>query len=118
MRLPRKNPELNDAIELLDQHYIATGNDASAAWGLLSSDEQTWIDTEIDKCLDLRYYLENYHTIKTENGVQKTLYPFWDHQEILYEAMLEEWAANGYPDSNGTFEGGQVLSEFDVDPRS
>lgn len=96
MRIPRKNSELNDAIELLDQHYIAADKNVAQAWARLSSDELTWIDTELDHALDLRYYLENYHTIKTENGVLKTLYPFWDHQEILYEAIQEEWEENGY----------------------
>lgn len=96
MRLPRKDPDLNDAIELLDQHYIAADKNASKAWQLLSSDEREWIDNEIGKAIDLRYYLENYHTIQTENSIIKTLYPFWDHQEIVYEAMQEEWAENGY----------------------
>ena len=96
MRLPRRNPDLNDAIELLDQHYVASDKNAAQAWARLSADELVWIETEIEKALDLRYYLENYHTIRTENGVVKTLYPFWDHQEILFEAMQEEWEANGY----------------------
>ena len=96
MRLPRRNPELNDAIEILDQHYIAADKNASAAWARLSPDELVWIETEIEQALDLRYYLENYHTIRTENGVVKTLYPFWDHQEILYSAMQEEWEEHGY----------------------
>ena len=91
MRLPRKNPDLNDAIEVLDQHYIAADKNVAAAWARLSPDETVWIDTEIDKCLDKRYYLENYHTIKTERNILKTLYPFWDHQEMVYEAMQEEW---------------------------
>ena len=96
MRLPRKNPDLNDAIEILDQHYIACGSNVQESWARLSSDELTWIETEIGKALDTRYYLENYHTIQTENAVLKTLYPFWDHQEILYEAMQEEWDEKGY----------------------
>lgn len=96
MRIPRRNLELNDAIEVLDQHLIAVKGNATLAWQRLLPDEITWIDTELDRALDLRYYLENYHTIKTESGILKTLYPFWDHQEILYEAIMEEWDANGY----------------------
>lgn len=91
MRLPRRNPELNDAIEILDQHYINADKNVPEAWARLSADELVWIETEIEAALDLRYYLENYHTIRTERGVLKTLYPFWDHQEILYEAIQEEW---------------------------
>lgn len=96
MRIPRKNDELNDAIELLDQYYIAADKNEQDAWSRLSSDELGWIDTELERILDLRYYLENYHVIKTEHGVLKTLYPFWDHQEILYGVIQEEWEANGY----------------------
>ena len=96
MRLPRRNPDLNDAIELLDQHYVASDKNAAQAWARLSADELVWIETEIEKALDLRYYLENYHFIRTENGVLKSLYPFWDHQEMVYEAMQEEWEEKGY----------------------
>src|ERR1700723_3291931 len=96
MRIPRKNPELNDAIELLDLHYINAGKSVAEASRLLSREESAWIDCELDKALDLRYYLENYHTIKTERGIVKTLCPFWDHQEIVYEAIQEEWAAHDY----------------------
>lgn len=96
MRIPRKNPDLNDAIEILDEHYIAAEQKYSEAWARLSRDELAWIDNELEQILDLRYYLENYHTIKTENGILKTLYPFWTHQEILYEAIQEEWEENGY----------------------
>lgn len=96
MRVPRKNPEINDAIELLQYHLIEANGVPSAAWTLLTADEREWVDTEIERALDLRYYLENYHFITTENGVLKALYPFWDHQEIVYEAVQQEWAENGY----------------------
>ena len=96
MRVPRRNPDLNDAIEVLQDHFLNCGQDIGRAWAELPRDGLTFIESEIGKAMDLRYYLENYHLIKTEHGQQKTLYPFWDHQEILYDAMQEEWAAHGY----------------------
>ena len=95
MRVPRKNNDLNDAIEVLQDHFVNCGNDVQRAWAELSPDALSFIETEVDRALDLRYYLENYHLIKSEHGVQKTLYPFWDHQEIVYEAIQEEWKEKG-----------------------
>lgn len=96
MRAPRKNPELNDAIEVLDQHFIQSNKDNAAAWATLPSDSLQWVAAELDKAYNLRYYLENYHFITDTHGVLKSLYPFWDHQEIVYEAYSEEWEENGY----------------------
>jgi len=95
MRVPRKNNDLNDAIEVLQDHFVNCGNDVQRAWAELSPDALKFVETEVDRALDLRYYLENYHLIKSEHGVQKTLYPFWDHQEIVYEAIQEEWRDKG-----------------------
>lgn len=95
MRVPRKNPDLNDAIEVLQEHYIRCGQDITRAWAELPKDGLAFIETEVEKALDVRYYLENYHCITTEQGVLKTLFPFWDHQEIVYAAMQEEWAEKG-----------------------
>jgi hypothetical protein len=94
-RVLRKDGTLNDAIEYLDQAYVRAGNDVYAALGLLSADENAFIETETEKCLNLRYYLENYHCISDENGNFRALYPWWEHQEIVYEATQEEWAENG-----------------------
>lgn len=96
MRAPRRNQGLNDEIEVLQDHYLRCGQDITRAWAELPSGGLQFIENEVGKALDLRYYLENYHIIKTEHGQLKTLYPFWDHQEILYEAVQEEWAENGY----------------------
>jgi hypothetical protein len=96
MRVPRKDSSLNDAIDVLQDHYIRCDQDITRAWAELPKDGLVFIENEVQKALDLRYYLENYHFITTEQGVLKSLYPFWDHQEIVYQAMCEEWAANGY----------------------
>ena len=94
-RIPRRKIELNDAIEALNQVLVGADNDIHKAWASLSGDELKFIDGELTACLDLRYFLENYYCIRTENGVVKTLYPFWDHQELLYEAIKVEWDENG-----------------------
>lgn len=96
MRVPRKDTTLNDKIEVLQEHYLHCQQNVAQAWATLDKDARQFVEGEIEHCLDLRYYLENYHFITTEQGVQKSLYPFWDHQEMVYEAMQEEWAANGY----------------------
>jgi len=96
MRVPRKDQTLNDAIEILQDHYIRCEQNNARAWAELPADGLAFIEAEVDKALDLRYYLENYHFITTERGILKSLYPFWDHQEIVYEAMQEEWNEKGY----------------------
>jgi hypothetical protein len=96
LRVPRRESHLNDAIEVLQEHFLRCGQDIGRAWAELPADGLLFIENEIEKSLDLRYYLENYHLIKTEHGQMKTLFPFWDHQEILYEAIEEEWAEHGY----------------------
>lgn len=96
MRVPRRDETLNDKIEVLQDHYLHCQQNVAQAWGTLDKDARAFVEGEIERSLDLRYYLENYHFITTEQGVLKTLYPFWDHQEMVYEAMQEEWATNGY----------------------
>lgn len=63
---------------------------------MLQPEELLYIDRELERCvLDRRYYLENYHVIKDEQGRQQTLYPFWDHQEIIYERLQKSWMEKG-----------------------
>ena len=96
MKVPRKNPALNDAIELLDQHLIFCNNDIPTAWDKESNDLLSFMGEEIENCLDMRYYLENYHCIKTEDGLVKTMYPYWDHQEIVQSAIDSDFAEDGF----------------------
>ena len=96
MKVPRKNPALNDAIELLDQHLIFCNNDIPTAWDKASNDLLSFMGEEIENCLDMRYYLENYHCIKTEDGLVKTMYPYWDHQEIVQSAIDSDFAEDGF----------------------
>lgn len=87
---------LNLAIETLDEVYSRAGNKAQDAWQMLTHEQNAFIRYEIEQSLDLRYYLENYHCIQDENGNWKSFYPWFEYQEILYEAMQEEWEEHGY----------------------
>lgn len=85
IQIPRGNPHLNEAIEMLDMHLYRYSGDIKKASSCLTKPEREFIDTEIEHCvLDPRYYLENYHVVQTEDEGLKTLYPFWDSQEIFY----------------------------------
>lgn len=87
--IPRKDPFLNEAIEILDAHLVRCKRDLSLAFNTLSSVYSEFVNEEIAKCMtNPRYYLENYHIVKTKNDGFKTLYPFWDSQEIIYSEIM------------------------------
>lgn len=97
MAVFRKDKNLNEAIEYLDLPFIRSGNDVQAALKSLSNSEMDFVQNEIEHCVvDLRYYLENYHCIRDENGNWKALFPWWDHQEMVFEAVTEEFVENGF----------------------
>jgi hypothetical protein len=88
--VPRRDPLINEAVEILDNHFKRNRYDYSEAFNTLNSDENEFIDAELAKCLaNPRYYLENYHVIKTEDQGFKTLFPFWDSQEIFYNEIMD-----------------------------
>ena len=95
--IPRKDTTLNDAIDVLNEHLIKANNDIPLAWEYLRQydDHLAFVEDQLDKCLDRDFFLENYYAIKTENNFIKTLYPYWDHQNLLREAIDEEWRAKG-----------------------
>lgn len=103
MRIPRRDMELNDALEALDQRLIEaqsispTKSDViPTAWSLLTSEESAFINTELDRCItDRRYFMENYYAIRDESGRIHTLYPFWDHQEMIMEEVEYLWKTEG-----------------------
>jgi hypothetical protein len=96
MSVFRKDTTLNEAIADLDDVYRRAGNNAQIAYTMLGDSELGFIADETEQCLDLRYYLENYHCIRDEHGNWKSFFPWFEYQEILYEAIEEEWAENGY----------------------
>jgi hypothetical protein len=89
MEVPRKDPNLQEALDLLEARFIEAEGDPDVAYSLLSTFELNFIDEEIYKCLDFRYYAENYHIINSKHKGFVTLYPFWDSQEIFYAKILE-----------------------------
>jgi len=103
MRLPRKDDSLNDAIEVLDEKFLlaqhASKTDLETYlrfWESLDSDESDFVDRELERCItSRRYYMENYHVIRDEQGVLKTMYPLLDQQEFLQEILEREWRERG-----------------------
>lgn len=90
MRLNRKDPYLDDALELLDRHIEKANGDFRLAYTFLTPHELVFIDGEIEKCVsNFRYYAENYHVIASEYEGHKVLHPWWDSQEIFYEKVFE-----------------------------
>lgn len=89
MDLKRHNPHVNEFITLMDEVYAQAGGVVSLAWQRLGAAEIEFMENEIRHCIrDPRYYLENYHTIRTEQDGLKTMYPFWDSQELFYEEVM------------------------------
>ncbi len=103
MRFPRKDNSLNDMIEAMDEVFLKAKAQAKTdiaaiplAWQMLGDDYLQAIDGEIEKCvLDRRYFLENYYAIRDESGRIHSLYPWFSHQDIIYEAVQEELRNKG-----------------------
>lgn len=88
--IPRRDPLVNEAIDILDRHFKRSKYDYAVAFNTLGHIEDEFITNELRKCkLDPRYYLENYHVIQTEDSGFTTLYPFWDSQEIFYNEIMD-----------------------------
>lgn len=87
--ISRKNSVIEEAISILDVYFEEAGGDTALAFSKLDHHEIAFIEEELQKCLNFRYYAENYHAIGSEAEGLKTLYPFWDSQEIFYEHVHE-----------------------------
>lgn len=95
MRLKRKDPYLDEAIEVLDTYYERAGYDLRKAYSLLTSFEQSFINSEIERAMrSFRYYAENYHVIPTE-GEGLAVIQFWDSQEIIDKTIEDEIIKTG-----------------------
>jgi hypothetical protein len=103
MRVNRKDNELNDYIEALDDKFLLaraqSKTDIEAiprAWDMMDDDELEFVDRELERCISSRwYFMENYYVIRDEQGQLHTLHPFWDHQVLLQSVVEEEWQVNG-----------------------
>lgn len=89
MQIQRRDPLLNEALDILDLHLEHAEGDIRKAYLGLGPTEKEFIDAEIERIQEYRYYAENYHVIATEAEGLKTLYPFWDSQEIFYEVVFQ-----------------------------
>ncbi len=87
--LPRRQPDLQEALDELDNKlYEEAGGDPQKAFALLTETELEFVEGEIQKCLESpRYYLENYHFIRTKKLELIPLWPFWDSQEMFLEVF-------------------------------
>jgi hypothetical protein len=93
--IPRKDPYLNEAIDILDLHLKRSKYDYAVAFNTMSSVYRDFMREELEHCLsEPRYYLENYHVIKTKSAGFTTLYPFFDSQEIIYGEIMGLLAAD------------------------
>src|SRR6202046_704989 len=99
MGIKRKDESLNDAIEALDELFVSDGGSGFNRAGEIVNaqfDYSEFIDDQIEKCTyDRRYYLENYHIIKDEQGHPQTLYPLLDQQELILESIERDWTTDG-----------------------
>ncbi len=98
-RILRKDRTLDEPIELLETFYrnvsiqdpSSLSKNIADAWQSMPDDYFNFAKSEIIHCMqDPRYFLENYYTIKREDGVIQTLYPFFESQEVMHDAYLEE----------------------------
>lgn len=89
MGVRRANPHLDEFVELMDDHFLHSAGDIPSAWQRIGKVEREFMRGEIEHSRrDPRYYLENYHTIRTEQEGLKTLSPFWDSQELFYNEVV------------------------------
>jgi hypothetical protein len=94
-KLQRKQADLGDALEALDARLADAGGNTTRAWASLNETELEFIATEVEKCLlEPRYYLENYHFIKTKQRGLVPLWPFFDSQEMFLEVFERQFRLN------------------------
>jgi hypothetical protein len=87
---PRQNKYLNEILDHYDAIHERANHNNDRAVDMLTSDDQAWLDQEINRCMTTpRYYMENYHVIRTEQEGFKTLFPFWESQEIFYNEIRQ-----------------------------
>lgn len=105
MRLHRQIIGLNDAIDTIDQRLVdakhalpkaSIEEQTAFAWTLLTAIELEFINAELRNCINSRvYFLNNYWTIQTEQGILTCMSPLFDLQWIIEEALEKEIQLNG-----------------------
>lgn len=95
-KLPRKNPDLNEALEQLDARLDECNGDLQKVWATLTETELEFVMAETEKCISSpRYYLENYHFIRTKHLELIPIWPFFPSQEIFMEVFERQFKLNG-----------------------
>lgn len=93
--LRRHNEDLYDALEQLDNRYVEAGKDPRKAWAMLTETELKFVVGEINACLtNPRYYIQNYHFIRSKSATVQPLWPFWDSQELLLSSVTRQFDNN------------------------
>lgn len=102
IEIPRKDPYVSEIVDYFDNRLLDCNSNIEEAWASLTPSELKVIDCELAKVQEpdpdsLRYYLENYHVIATkgedwEPPEERTLWPFWESQEILWEDLEYCWS--------------------------
>lgn len=92
--LRRKQTELGEAIDALDAKLAESQGDLGRAFASLGETEIAFVAAEVQKCLENpRYYLENYHFIRTKKLGLVPLWPFWDAQEVFMASFERQMTA-------------------------
>lgn len=86
----RKDSHLQEALDILDRRFAEAEGNEAVAFASLNDFESKFVDEEILKCMEFRYYAENYHAIQSKHFEQLvTVYPFFESQEIFYSKIKE-----------------------------
>lgn len=93
-RLPRKNSDIEDPLAQLDARFVEAGGDYEKAWASLDREEAAFVIKQYYICLtNPRYYLENYHFIRTKKAIVQPIWPFFDSQEMLMDSVMRQFDA-------------------------
>lgn len=94
-QIARKDKDLLEPAEQLEARLVEAGGNTVRAWNSLTQDEFSFCAREVARCLaSPRYYLLNWHAIRTKRAVIRTLYPLFDSQHIVLEAYERQYEAN------------------------
>lgn len=97
--IPRQNPEIVEGLQALERRYILAKGNEPEAWSSLTTAEMDFVCEQLYKCTrgpgtrGIIHFLCNYFFIKTKQAGLIPMYPLWDSQQILLEAIDKKWRA-------------------------
>jgi hypothetical protein len=96
LQLPRADKELIEPIEQLHARYLEAGKNPRRAYESLTTDEIQFVTREVRRCLSSpKYYLQNYHFIRTKKLQIMTIYPLYDAQELFMKEFMYQFNLQG-----------------------